>query len=89
MRTAQEMFTKDRGRFRILIEGPAPDGRNQYFEVTYASAAPGELGITLRPEIIWVRDSRIAYNVALRKYGRNLLNITNLETGRLVVGATR
>lgn len=87
MGPARKMYTRDRGLFRILLEGPAPDGRNQYFEVTYASAAPGEVGITLKPEIIWVRDSRVAYNVSLRKHGRNLLNIVNLETGRLVVGA--
>lgn len=77
------------GPFRIDIEVPE-DGRNVYYEVTFASTADGESvrwsTITSR-EIVFVGGSRIAFNNALRKFGAGLLNITNLETGKLVVGA--
>lgn len=79
-----EMHTRDRGQFRILIEGnDDPQSRNQYFEVlTYN---PDGQSI-IRREIIYVRDSRIAYNNAIKRHGKKLLNVENLETGRLVVG---
>lgn len=79
----RKMTTRDRGPFRILLEGnDDPEGRNQYFEVeVYAADA-------IAKEILWVRDARIAYNRALRAYGQKLLNVTNLETGRMVVGGS-
>lgn len=82
------MITRDRGPFRILIEGnDDPQGRNMYFEVRHATIKNlSTLTYSEHTEIVFVRNSRIAYNNALRKYGKDLLNIVNLETGRLVVG---
>jgi hypothetical protein len=69
------MTTKQvtRGPFRINLE--KPESRTYYEVVT-----------TKGTEIIWVRDSRVAFNNSVRKYGHHLLNIYNLETGGMVVG---
>lgn len=84
------MLTRDRGPFRILLEGnDDPQGRNMYFEVRYGSIRnDDETGLTYdeHTRIVWVKDSRIAYNHAIKVHGKNLLNIVNLETGRMVVG---
>lgn len=82
------MITRDRGPFRILIEGnDDPQDRNMYFEVRHGAVRNlATLTYTEHTEIVFVRNSRIAYNNALRKHGKDLLNIVNLETGRLVVG---
>lgn len=79
-----ELRTRERGPFRILIEGnDDPKDRNQYFRIDiYAPREP----TGIRREIVYVHDSRIAFNNAVRAYGKRLLNITNLETGRLVAG---
>lgn len=74
------MKTVTRGPFRIALERPT-DGRNVYYGVDYFRR--GEVA----QEIVYVGGSRIAFNNAVRKHGNNLLNITNLETGTLVVGA--
>lgn len=68
-----------RGPFRILLDN-SPDGRNTYYEVEYLE------GFRHRVEILFVGSSRVAFNNSIRRHGRNLLNITNLETGQQVVG---
>jgi hypothetical protein len=40
-------------------------------------------------EIVWCKRSFDAFNIGVNRYGRNFLNMTNLETERLVMGATR
>lgn len=82
------MVTRDRGPFRILIEGnDDPQDRNMYFEVRYGTVRNlSTLTYEEGTEILFVRNSRIAYNNAVRKHGNDLLNIVNLETGRMVVG---
>ena len=77
-----------RGPFRINLEKPE-DGRSVYYEIRFAATdrgVPAAWSTMTATEIVFVGSSRIAFNNAVRKYGRALLDITNLETGQLVVG---
>lgn len=80
-------FTRDRGPFRILID-PTEErlDQNQYFEVEIFD---GSHTGTTYSEIIYVRSARLAYNQSLRKYGKRLCTIRNLETGKIVVREQR
>jgi hypothetical protein len=79
---SRQPYTREKGPFRILIEtNDDPQKRNGYFEVSYYADG------LIRREILFVRDSRIAYNRAIVKHGRSLLNVEDLERGHLVVGA--
>jgi hypothetical protein len=79
--------TIDRGDFRILVD-PAEEqlDQNQYFEVEFVAKATFD-EFRIDSEILYVRSARIAYNRAIKAHGRQLTNVTNLETGTLVVGS--
>ncbi len=80
-RNMSKPYTVDRGPYRILVD-PAEEAQehNQYFVVTVFD------GFGTKEETLYVRSARIAFNVARKRYGKDIQSIVNLETGRTVVG---